>query len=202
VLPPNLLGYVRYCPYPFDPAKAKQLVQRSGTKGQAVTVWTARYAQPESAYFVSVLAGLGYKARLKVVGGPGEAGAQVYFTAVGRSLKSVQAGHSGWLADYPEPDDFFTPLLTCASYTPPSTANFGGFSNHRIDREIANARALQTTDRQAAAVLWSRIDHQIVDQAPWVAKYNDRAVDFTSRRTGNTEYNPWYGVLYDQLWVR
>ena len=34
VLPPNFAGYVRYCPYPLDLTRARQLVAASGTIGQ------------------------------------------------------------------------------------------------------------------------------------------------------------------------
>ena len=37
VLPPNVAGYVRYCPYSPDLVKARALVAASGTAGQAVT---------------------------------------------------------------------------------------------------------------------------------------------------------------------
>jgi hypothetical protein len=32
--------------------------------------------------------------------------------------------------------------------------------------------------------------------------YNGQNVSFVSKRVGNFEYNPQWGVLLDQLWVR
>ena len=116
--------------------------------------------------------------------------------------RTIQAGVSGWGVDYLSPSDFFS-MLTCAgARTPVSSVNYGSFCDPRIDREMAAARALQATDPQAADVVWSKVDHDLVDQAPWVAKTNDRNVVFVSRRVGNVEYNPFYTVLLDQLWVR
>jgi peptide/nickel transport system substrate-binding protein len=31
---------------------------------------------------------------------------------------------------------------------------------------------------------------------------NGRQIDFVSRRVGNYQYNPQWGALLDQLWVR
>jgi peptide/nickel transport system substrate-binding protein len=42
VLPPNFAGYVNYCPYPHDLAKARRLVAESGTTGQTVMVWSVQ----------------------------------------------------------------------------------------------------------------------------------------------------------------
>ena len=38
--------------------------------------------------------------------------------------------------------------------------------------------------------------------APIVPVDNARNVDLVSKRVGNYEYNPQWGVLLDQLWVR
>ncbi len=80
-------------------------------------------------------------------------------------------------------------------------SNFAEFCDSSIDAKVARARALQTTEPQAASELWARIDREITDQAPWVALYNTKSADFVSERVGNFQYNPQWGVLVDQLWV-
>jgi peptide/nickel transport system substrate-binding protein len=193
ILPPTFPAYLRYCPYPFDLAKARRLVAKSGTKGKTVTVWTPRLAEPGSAYFVSQLQAIGYKARLKIVG----QGLDTYFSKMIPAEKTIQTGVASWGVDYASPSDFLG-LLVCG----PNSLNFAAFCNPRIDREMAAARKLQATNPQAADVIWKKVDHDLVDQAPWVTKANGRQVLFVSRRVGNVEYNPFYTVLLDQLWVR
>ena len=94
--------------------------------------------------------------------------------------------------------------VTCASFHPRTNynQNYAGFCDPRIDAEIARASALQTSDPNAAGLLWSKVDRDIVDQAPWVviASFSNR--DFVSRRVRNYIYNPQWGALLDQLWVR
>ena len=212
LLPPNLNGYRRYCPYTRDPspdgrytgpdlAEARRLVALSGTKGQKVTVSGIEgIFQPHGGdYFVSVLRSLGYRARFENF-----KDAETYFHTAADSRRKIQAGPFGWAQDYPSAGNWFPLLLTCSSFTPRSrdNQNFAEFCDRRIDAEVARARSLQTTDPGAASRLWSKIDRDVVDQAPWVFLQNPLQVDFVSRRVGNYQYNPQWGVLLDQLWVR
>jgi YVTN family beta-propeller protein len=194
VLPPNLPGYVRYCSYPHNLAKARQLVAASGTVGQTVTVAAGPSKVPQSAYLVSVLQSLGYKARLKT--------GDEYSTAVLKSRR-YQTAPIGWFADYPSSSQFFTPLFTCATAHQPIGVNnnLAGFCDHRIDREINNATTLQINDPLAAAALWSKLDRDVMQQAPWVPYGNRTEVDFVSRRIGNYQFNSQWGPLLDQMWL-
>ena len=53
----------------------------------------------------------------------------------------------------------------------------------------------------AASALWARIDHELVDQAPWVPLYNPRELVVLSARVGNYQFDPNWNLLVDQLWV-
>jgi peptide/nickel transport system substrate-binding protein len=212
-LPPDVPGYKRYCPFTIhptangnytgpDPAKARQLVAASGTKGQPVTVLLLQEAAPAELgpdrYLVSVLRALGYKAQLKIVK------AFPAFVAAVNSGR-FQALFSGLQTDYPATSSVFVPTFTCASLRHGRSVNGNetGFCNSRIDAEIARAQLLQTGDPQAASRLWTKIDRDIVDQAPIVATGNQRTLDFTSRRLRNYQFSPRTNTAtLDQLWVR
>jgi ABC-type transport system substrate-binding protein len=81
-------------------------------------------------------------------------------------------------------------------------------SLQRRKNEEATAKArecrgrLQVVDQTAANRLWSKIDREIVDQAPWLPLHTYRQVNFVAKRVGNFQYNPQFGLLLDQLWVR
>jgi len=216
VLPPTLPGYRPYCPYTLDPsspsglwtapdlAQAERLVAASGTRGTKVTLimmpppWGTPMLQI-GRYVVSVLDGLGYRASLKVItnagGGLGD---------LGDSSKRPQIGWFNWLQDYPTPSNFFDVLLSCRSFVPRSPRNFNAaeFCDRQIDAQAARASALRAGDPAAAGELWSRIDHELVDHAPWVPVYNLRTVTVLGRRVGNYKYHPFWNLLLDQLWVR
>jgi YVTN family beta-propeller protein len=212
VLPPNTEGYARYCPYTLHPnsagtytgpdlEKARRLVEASGTRGQPVTVWflDIPIGHLNGEYFVSVLRSLGYRAQLRTVPYPGLTW-----------RPNRQAGVAGWRSDFPAASSLLVPLFTCRSYTgkASTTVNWSEFCNRRIDAEIARAAELRTVDPSAASRLWTRIDHEITDLAPWVVIRADIATDFVSRRTGNytscwlSYWNGSTAACLDQLWVR
>ncbi len=76
------------------------------------------------------------------------------------------------------------------------------FCDRGIEADIQRALTLQTTDPYLANQLWARIDRAIVDRAPVVPLFTLKELDIVSRRVGNYQYNPQWGVLIDQLWVR
>jgi peptide/nickel transport system substrate-binding protein len=97
-------------------------------------------------------------------------------------------------------------VLTCASFVPRNASangNFSEFCDPQIDAEIAHAQSLEIADPQAAAVLWAKVDRDLVDQAPWVPFLDSQTLDLVSSRVGNYVYSLWVGgALLDQLWVR
>nr|MBA3736932.1 ABC transporter substrate-binding protein [Actinomycetota bacterium] len=109
-----------------------------------------------------------------------------------------------WQADYPAPSNFLDVLLSCRAFQRGVGLNLNApqFCDRAIDRRIHRSLELQPTDPAAANALWSRIDRELVDKAPLVPLVNPKQVDFLSRRVGNYQYNPQWGVLLDQLWVR
>jgi peptide/nickel transport system substrate-binding protein len=214
VLPPGLPGYQPYCPYTLNPgsggvwtapnlAQAEHLVSASGTRGARVTVITGAFGtripdQATGRYLVSVLDQLGYRASLQVI-----TGSNAYVKRLYDSRQRTQVGWFSYYQDYPAPSDFISPLLTCHSFLPgnPGNLNAAEFCNRRIDAQVTQALALQAHNPSTAA-LWALIDHQIVNQAPWVPIYNPRSLVLLSARVGNYQFDPYWSVLIDQLWVR
>ena len=193
VLPPNVGGFRRYCPYTLQPnpagtyngpdlAKAQRLVAASGTEGQPVTVWfyNIPIGRADGAYIVSVLRSLGYDAHLRLV------------PQVGSTWQpDRQAGIGGWAEDYPSANDFFSTQFACNAYDPAQpgqNSNTSGFCDPHVDAEIARASEFQASDPPAASRLWTKIDRQITLRAPWVVIRSALETDFVSRRTGNYTY--------------
>jgi len=210
IVPPNFAGHRRYCPFTLNPstggswtapdlARAEQLVRASGTRGMAVTFWRdPRYAS-ETPAVLSLLRRLGYQPRLRAF-----ATTDAWFSAVRDSRHGFQVALGGWTADYPAPSEFSVPILSCRSFVPhsPQNGNLAEFCDPRVDAEITRAFSVQTTDPQAASDVWAQVDREIVDQAPVVPLTNPRIIDLVSPRVGNYQYNPQWGALIDQLWVR
>jgi peptide/nickel transport system substrate-binding protein len=145
---------------------------------------------PVSRYFVRLLDALGYRATLKVVS-PEE------YDAIWDPSEHLQMALTPWETDYPAESGLIGPILTCGGST-----NYAGFCHPGLDRRMEKATGLQLTDPVAAHRLWSRIEHDIVDLAPWVPLVNSLSRDLVSERVGNFQYSPQWGPLVDQMWVR
>lgn len=214
VLPPALPGYRPYCPYTLNPgpggvwtapdlARAERLVRASRTRGARVRLVTGAFGtkipdRTTGRYLVSVLDQLGYRASLRVITDP-----NAYARTLYDSRRRTQVGWVSWYQDFPAPSDFIGPLLTCHSFIPGSPLNLNAaeFCNRRIDAQVQQALVLQPRNPNAAASLWARIDREIADLAPWVPIYNPRSLIMLSARVGNYQFDPYWSLLIDQLWV-
>jgi peptide/nickel transport system substrate-binding protein len=67
---------------------------------------------------------------------------------------------------------------------------------------MRHAALVQATNPAAGTLLWQAIERKILAEAPVVPTYNPRNIDFVSKRVGNYQYHPQWGVLFDQLWVK
>ena len=67
---------------------------------------------------------------------------------------------------------------------------------------MRQASQLGLTDPAAPRRSGPRSTTELTDDAAWVPTVSLRAVDLTSRRMGNYQYNPVWGFLADQSWVR
>jgi peptide/nickel transport system substrate-binding protein len=86
----------------------------------------------------------------------------------------------------------------------PITASSVGlsFCDLAADRLMNIADSQQVTDPARAALTWAAVDRAVTCAAPWVTLANLNNVDFLSTRVTNYQYNPFLGVLLDQLQIR
>jgi peptide/nickel transport system substrate-binding protein len=102
-----------------------------------------------------------------------------------------------WIANYPDPSSYLPQFFGCGG----GTSN-GYYCNPPLDREMYAASLLELSDPLKASSLWESVDRQLTDHAIWVPTVNEREVDFVSKRLRNYEYNPVWGFLVDQSWLR
>jgi YVTN family beta-propeller protein len=210
-LPPGMPGYRSYCPYTRRPSAtgrwhganleaARRLVAASGTRGTSVTVWdTAGPLAGDAAgeVLVQTLRRLGFRASLHLLPDA------KFLTYTDDSRNRAQVVGGGWSADYPSPSAFIG-KLSCAGFIPASSRSFDNseFCDPSIDREIARAEAVDAIDHSAATLLWQRLDRQLTDRAIWLPTVTIQQADVVSSRVQNYQYNPFWGAIVDQLWVR
>ena len=204
LIAPGLPGYRRYCPYTLHPstdgawsapdmARARLLVAQSGTLGERIDVWgepDQGFVPPTTpAYVAGVLRALGYRVRLHLVP------SATLTEAMHRRFQLSVDGD--WVAAYPYPSSYVPGFVSCGG----GTSN-GYYCNPSLDREMQEAGRLELGDPRKASALWASIDRQLTDDAVWVPTVTLRDVEVTSSHLRNYQYNPVWGFLADQSWLR
>jgi peptide/nickel transport system substrate-binding protein len=210
ILPPNFPSYTAYCPYTTgsqtvwsgpNVTKAKQLVQQSGTAGMKVVVdgTNDQVGKALVEQMVSDLDSIGYKASAQLLA------ASVQYPFVQNSTNSSKwnVAWSAWYQDYPAPSDFLNVLLGCGSIHPNSDAspNIAAYCDKTTQAQINQAESEEATNPSGAAKLWTQIDHEDTNAAPWVDLYNPKQIDFLSSDVHGYKWNPQWYILIDQLWL-
>ena len=197
ILPPNHPSYRKTCPYGAGGVagqdRARQLVRASGTAGQRIELWAPRPQATATEILVQALESLGYRTRVRYF-----VGASDYFPRLEQARTRPQMGFFAWVADFPSESGFIPPLFSCKAVA----SNPSGFCDPSIDRAFGRAAAVQSQNPPEGHALWQRIERRILDAAPIVPTHNARLVSFVSKRVGNFQFHPQFGVLLAQLWVR
>ncbi|HYM64430.1 MAG TPA: hypothetical protein VES61_07100, partial [Gaiellaceae bacterium] len=116
-----------------------------------------------------------------------------YFTAFYAGSPRVEATFSAWQADYPTPWGMLR-VLAC------SNAPYS--CDPAVDRKLRETLELQTRKPQEANEAWARLERELIDQAIIVPVINPKETDFVSKRVGNYQRHPVFGMLISQVWVR
>ena len=165
VLPPGFPGYDENVGgYDFDPEKAKRLVQESKYGANMNDFPDIVLAMPGS-FGASVSSST-------------EAILEMWRQTLGIDVEILQTewatylqdqrqgryqmfGGSGWIADYPDPENFLDVLLHSKS-----SNNHIGYSNPDVDRLLEQARIEQDQERRFS--LYNQAEQMILKDAPWV----------------------------------
>jgi peptide/nickel transport system substrate-binding protein len=173
VLPPTYPQYKKHDLYPYNLAKAKQLIKEAGATGASVTVWNHdRGTDPKaSAYLVSVLNSIGFKAKEKIIN------SAVYWTTVGNQATKAQIGFADWFQDYPHPLDWMDVLLNGNRITQTHNNNYSNFDDSAVNAKIESLKK-QPTLTSSVNAQWAALDQQVMQQAPWAPFMNRQFTDF------------------------
>lgn len=186
-LPPTMPGYDKeYKGYPFDPEKAKELLKQAGLeKGFETTLYVYNVdPNPRIAQAIQEdLSKVGIKVKLKNL-------AQANVIAAGGKPKTapmVWSGGMAWIADFPDPSNFYGPILGCAGATNGGW-NWSWYCNKELDERATKADSMSDPAKAAErAQLWKTIFTDIMKDAPWVPIFNEQRFTTRSKRVGGAD---------------
>ncbi|HEY5430347.1 MAG TPA: ABC transporter substrate-binding protein [Solirubrobacteraceae bacterium] len=196
IIPPGLGAYVPHHFYPYDLAKAKQLVAESGTKGMSIQVWASNTdPQPAAAqYMASVLQSLGYNATVKTL----DEG--IYYDTVAAEATDPQVSYNDWNQDFPEADDFIEGMNDGNEISNVGNNDTSNLNVPSINARIEAVKKLPLGSARDAD--WAALDAEIMrDYAPLVPFLNRSYPKFDSARLHGLVFNNTYYELFPSMWL-
>lgn len=182
VLPPLMPGYDKaYKGYPYDPAAARKLLAEAGYPNGFSTTLYANNTDPNPRIAQAIQADL---ARIRVKVELKTLAQSTVIEAGGTKGKAplIWSGGMAWIADYPDPNNFYWPILSCAARGPGSW-NWAWYCNQRAEQMAKAADALVRPEQaKIRAERFQAMYRTVMADAPWIPIFNERRYTMRSAR--------------------
>ncbi|MGR9467843.1 ABC transporter substrate-binding protein (plasmid) [Rhizobium leguminosarum] len=204
-LPPLMPGYDKsFTGYAYDVAKAKALLAEAAYPDGFETVLYSTNTDPQPRIAQAIqqdLAAVGVKAEVRAL-------AQANVISAGGTegeAPMIWSGGMAWIADFPDPSNFYGPILGCAGAVPGGW-NWSWYCNADLDKRAVAADSMSDPAKAAErTAAWGKVFTDIMADAPWIPVINERRVVAKSLRMGgadNIYIDPTRVINYDAIYVK
>ncbi len=182
--------------YPYDPAKARQLLKEAGFKSSGPLQllyslkepWYAKAAQSTQEDLAAVgieveLKGLQYPDLKVIAGKRGKDGGRFVI--------------QGWSQDFPDPSNYLDPLFNGRSIAPTASLNRSFYSNPKVNALLDDA--LKMPNGEARWKKYQEAQRLIVHDAPVVFLHNTQRYIVRQPRVTGFRLHPAWSATYEFL---
>ena len=165
ILPPGMPGYNPDLEgYPYDIEKAKELLKEAGYEDGLPGTYELAYNTSKAHQRVAEA----IQSNLKKIG----VDVKIVNMEWGSYISKVDNGNTqmfrlGWIADYPDPDNFLRVLFHSDNAGPGGNGAF--YKNSEVDKMLE--KAVKMSPGQERLDLYQKIEKQIMNDAPWIPVY-------------------------------
>lgn len=189
IVPEGVSFAHKMAPWPYDPAKARELLKEAGyPNGFESTLWSAyttTTAVKAIQFIQQQLAQVGIKLQVQALE-PGQRTEWVLAAPDAKTAK-VRMYYAGWSSSTGEADWALRPLFSTEAW-PPKLMNTAYYSNEAVDGFIA--KALKTVKDEEKTELYRQAQEQIIKDAPWAPLVTEKNLSGSSKRLSGVHVLP------------
>lgn len=183
----------------YNPQQARSLLQQAGIKQLKMNISVMTVGRPynpnphKTAELIqSDLANIGVNANINSVGW------SIFNTALNRN--NYDSVIIGWNADNSDPDNFFTPLLSCMSISNDNNTNGNNLSrwcDPHFEKLITQAK--QSTSKQQRIRLYHQAESYIAKQIPVIVLANNQRQILKRSEVNISKLAPFGGIAFANI---